>query len=57
MILFLLFAACVFSGCVHAGGTAGYWHTNPEGETTVKQAGFDTADIIPGTPAPGKITV
>ena len=57
MVLIGLFVACFFSGCVHVGGTAGYWHTDPEGGTTVKQANFDTADIIPGTPAPGKITI
>ena len=44
-------------GCVRVAGDAGYWHTHPEGETTAKQAGFDTADYVPDHSTPGKITV
>lgn len=50
-------ASCVFSGCVRVGAGAGYWHTHPDGGTTVKQAGFDTAHLIPGDSTAGKITV
>lgn len=52
-LLLMLF----LSGCVSVAGTAGYAKTNPNGEATVKQAGFDTADYIPSNSAPGKITV
>jgi hypothetical protein len=49
--------AVLLNGCVHVSGTAGYWHTNKEGETTAKQAGFDTANLVPNYSTPGKITV
>ncbi|OGX11847.1 MAG: hypothetical protein A2351_01325 [Omnitrophica bacterium RIFOXYB12_FULL_50_7] len=45
------------SGCVRVAGTAGYSKINPDGETTVKQAGFDTANLVPGAQPPGNITV
>ncbi len=50
--LLAIFALCALSlsGCVRVAGTAGYSKINSEGETTVKQAGFDTADYIPGSP-------
>ncbi|MEI7751404.1 MAG: hypothetical protein WCJ71_04850 [Candidatus Omnitrophota bacterium] len=47
----------MFSGCVRVGAGAGYWHTGPEGGTTVKHVGFDTADAMPGKSSSGKITV
>jgi len=56
LLLCFLFS-CVFSSCVHVGAGAGYWHTNSEGETTAKQASFDTANYIPGSSTAGKITV
>ena len=49
--------AIFLCGCVRVAGGAGYWHTNPEGGTTAKQAGFDTADYVPGHSTPGKITI
>ncbi len=52
-----LLCVVLFSGCVRVAGGAGYWHTGQDGQTTAKTAGFDTADYIPGSPAPGKITV
>ena len=55
-LLFLLCAVCL-AGCVRVSGTAGYWKTGEEGETTAKRASFDTADFVPGSPTPGKITV
>jgi len=52
--ILLTFLLC---GCVRVGAGAGYWHSNPEGGTTVKQAGLDTAHLIPGDSTAGKITV
>ena len=43
-------------GCVRVTGTAGYWKTDAEGETTSKRATFDSADYVPGSPPPGDIT-
>jgi hypothetical protein len=54
--LLAIIAGLVLSGCVRVAGTAGYWHTSQEGESTAKQAGFDTAGLVPGNASPGKIT-
>jgi PBP1b-binding outer membrane lipoprotein LpoB len=56
-LLLLAFLILILQGCVRVAGGAGYWHTNPEGGTTAKQVGFDSADYVPGSSAPGKITV
>ena len=48
--------AVFLCGCVRLAGTAGYAKVNADGETTVKQASFDTSDYIPESPAPGNIT-
>lgn len=58
LILILLVALCVLSlvGCVRLTGGAGYTKVNAEGEATTKKVGFDTADYIPGSSAPGSIT-
>ncbi|MFA5160457.1 MAG: hypothetical protein WC484_08155 [Candidatus Omnitrophota bacterium] len=55
---FLLVLVCLLflSGCVRLAGGAGYWKTGASGETTAKKVGFDTADYVPGSPAPGSIT-
>lgn len=47
----------LLGGCVHVGGTAGYWKIGADGKATAKKASFDAADYIPGSTAPGKITV
>jgi hypothetical protein len=57
LFLSVLFSPVLFSGCVRVAGGAGYWHTGKDGQTTAKTAGFDTADYVPGSPSPGKITV
>jgi len=51
-----LFFIIFFPGCVRFSGGAGYWHTDSKGEAKGRQVGFDTADYIPGSPAPGSIT-
>lgn len=58
LILVLLVAFCALSlnGCVRLTGGAGYSKINADGETTTKKVGFDTADYISGSPAPGSIT-
>ena len=55
-ILIFAFLILILQGCVRVAGTAGYAKVNVGGETTVKQARFDTADYIPGSPPPGNIT-
>lgn len=57
LFLSVLFSLALLSGCVRIAGGAGYWHTDKDGQTTAKTAGFDSADYIPGSPAPGTITV
>ncbi|MFA5167933.1 MAG: hypothetical protein WC530_05320 [Candidatus Omnitrophota bacterium] len=44
--------ALSFGGCVRLAGGTGYWKTGASGETTAKKIGFDTADYVPGSPAP-----
>lgn len=56
MLLCFLFSG-LFASCVRVAGTAGYFKINPDGETTVKRAGFDTADYIPGNSTAEKVTV
>ena len=46
--LLAIIAGLVFSGCVRVAGTAGYWHSDTEGEGKAKQVGFDTTDFVPG---------
>jgi len=57
MALFVVLCAVLMSGCVRLSGGAGYSHTDSEGNVKNKQVGFDTADYVPGSPAPGSITV
>ncbi|OQA56118.1 MAG: hypothetical protein BWY42_01158 [Candidatus Omnitrophica bacterium ADurb.Bin277] len=55
---FLFLLAVIFlCGCVRLTGSAGYWKTDPEGETKSKRAAFDTAEFLPGSPHSGSITV
>jgi hypothetical protein len=56
-LILCLSGAGIFSGCVHVAGTAGYWHTNTEGETQAKRAGFGTANLVPKDKDQGSITV
>lgn len=56
LIPLVLLCALSLSGCVRVAGTAGYSKTNSDGETAVKQAGFDTANLVPKNKAPGSIT-
>jgi hypothetical protein len=59
MKLFLCLALlAVFAcGCVRVAGTAGYWKTEPDGKTAVKQASFDTNRLVQKDEAPGSVTV
>jgi hypothetical protein len=50
-------AACVFSGCVHVAGTAGYWHADAERESQNKQVSFDTANLVSKDKDPESNTV
>lgn len=56
VILCCVLSLVVLNGCVRLSGAAGCWKTTSEGETTSKEVGFDTADYIPSSPAPGSIT-
>ncbi|MFA7254743.1 MAG: hypothetical protein WC133_01425 [Candidatus Omnitrophota bacterium] len=47
----------LLGGCVRVAGTAGYAKINADGETTVKRAGFDTADLVSKNKTPGSITI
>jgi hypothetical protein len=49
---FLIF---LLGGCVRVAGTAGYWKTGEDSETTAKRATFDTADYVSRDPSPGSI--
>lgn len=49
---FLIF---LLGGCVRVAGTAGYWKTGEDGETTVQRATFDTADYVSRSPSSGSI--
>jgi hypothetical protein len=56
-VLFMMaFCALSFSSCVRLSGGAGYWKAGPEGQPTAKTVGFDSADFVPGSSAPGSIT-
>ena len=54
--LYAVLCTVLLCGCVRLSGGAGYWKTGADGETAAKKVGFDTADYVPGSPAPGKIT-
>ncbi|HNX68825.1 MAG TPA: hypothetical protein PLL75_04900 [Candidatus Omnitrophota bacterium] len=56
VILIVALGVLGFAGCVRVGAGAGYWHTGPDGETTAKKVGFDTAEYVPGATVPGKVT-
>ena len=45
------------TGCVRAVGTAGYWHTNAEGESQAKRIGVDTANFAQKDRDQGNVTV
>lgn len=47
----------LFSGCVRAVGTAGYWHTGQDGQLESNRAGFDTNDLVRKGKTPGSITI
>ncbi len=49
--------AVLLSSCVRVVGTAGYWHTDQEGETTAKRAGFDTVNLVQTDQGQGSVTV
>ena len=57
LLVIVALCALSLSGCVRVAGTAGYAKINSNGETAVKQTGFDTANLAHGSPAPGSITV
>ena len=55
--LYAVLCTALLSGCVRLSGGAGYWKTEADGNTVAKRASFDTANYVPGSPAPGKVTV
>ena len=57
LLTIVVLCALSVSGCVRVAGGAGYYHKDSEGDVKSKKVGFDTADYVPGSPAPGKITV